>query len=316
MRAPLIRFNHLKQSRAEGHSQAHKMLSIKVHVGCGAEVRPTERGLERVGARQLELSSHSNTRTALLVLLDLERARLEAEAVRSGAGEHLGEESELVGPRRLALRVHAIYKDILFVTVAVQVAEHNNLALATEALEEQLGVVHGWVEQRGRDTPLSVEVVSTETASIVAHDHPVGVQHWHSQKHKSQPQLTSNGVRRAEEVQDAFHHPGGTGLSRVHSCSEEHTPAAAELLVVVVRWRLVVNQMPPLRTLLRPRCDSDDLAGVARKSLAQSGPFDVLTTLGAGGELLQVQQQLRHGVRIVVSQVAAIVLVFKLNVER
>ena len=66
--------------------------------------------------------------------------------------------------------VAAVYEDVLLGSVAVQVHERGDLALAAHALHERLGVEDNGVQRAVRGLPRAVEVAAGEAGTVGAED--------------------------------------------------------------------------------------------------------------------------------------------------
>eukprot|EP00349_Pseudokeronopsis_sp_Brazil_P001567 CAMPEP_0202964870 /NCGR_PEP_ID=MMETSP1396-20130829/8991_1 /ASSEMBLY_ACC=CAM_ASM_000872 /TAXON_ID= /ORGANISM="Pseudokeronopsis sp., Strain Brazil" /LENGTH=209 /DNA_ID=CAMNT_0049687339 /DNA_START=279 /DNA_END=906 /DNA_ORIENTATION=+ len=115
-----------------------------------------------------------------------------------------------------------VHEDVLLPRVAVQVAHQEYVPVLLQLLYQHFGVVDGGVQLPGWVDPAPIEVHSRQVAPRTPIDHPVHIQHRHYLEHKVVPQNLRIQRRTSQIVDDAFHHPRGAGLSRVHTRGQHH----------------------------------------------------------------------------------------------
>jgi len=66
----------------------------------------------------------------------------------------------------------------------MKITVEENLSALSSSLHHELGVIVLWVEFTRRSNPLTIHVRPHQTTPVIAHNNPVGVQHWNNLKDK------------------------------------------------------------------------------------------------------------------------------------
>jgi hypothetical protein len=199
-----------------------------VVAGVGTFVGSTEAGLAGEAIDEVEFSPHDHSAATLLAFVDDEGAVVEVK-IMVIIVEHHGEHSFLETVDGFGLVV-AVHKDIHADGVAVEVAEEEDFSGLQGLLHHELGVVVDGVETSTGGSPLPIEVLPHQGAAVVAYDDSIGVQHWDDLYYIRVTQELSLRVLTHQELDHPLHHPGGIGLSRVHSRCQNHSLSHSDLL--------------------------------------------------------------------------------------
>lgn len=104
-------------------------------------------------------------------------------------------------------KVVPIHEDILLATVAVQITVQNDLSFFLELADQTFYTGVFGVQNFRRIFPSSVEILTDETAAIVAVNNAVRIQHRNYLKYKAVPQHPCLRCLRGQKVDNALHGP-------------------------------------------------------------------------------------------------------------
>ena len=110
-----------------------------------------------------------------------------------------------LGMRTILLSRTAIYEQVLLSRVSMYIHEQFNFSALQRFFDHVFESIDFWRGFHGGVEPLPVEVVSSKTASVVAGDDTIWVQHRDNLKHVLISQSASIWVLAHQEIDDAFH---------------------------------------------------------------------------------------------------------------
>jgi hypothetical protein len=184
-----------------------------------ALISSTKGGLHGKNVRDLEFFVHGDSSSSVFHFVHGESTLLEGEVVQQ-LGHDVGEHSGGMG---LVLQIVAVHEDVLLARVAMQVAVQHKFSFLHELSYQSLHSEDLGVDHLARSLPPPIQVLATQSASVVAIDDSIGVKHRDYLEDEMFPQSSGLKSIAGEEVNDSLHHPRGIGLSRVDSRTQENS---------------------------------------------------------------------------------------------
>ena len=177
--------------------------------------------------------------------------------------------------------------------MSVEVADQGNFPLSFEVSHHALNMPVDWVKRLRRYLPPSIQVLSCQTAPIVAIDYTVWIEHRHDLEYKIFSQRLRFRRITDEKLDDSLHHPACIRLARVDSRRDEYAFLGFRFLTIRI-------------SLFRR--DRDILTSIAGQCPAQRAPIDKVLREAVPLDPRQIITQISVSVWEAVSEVHLIVV--------
>ena len=184
-----------------------------------------------------------------------------------------------------------IHEYILFPWMSMNITKEHKSFLFSQLLNHLLCIEYSRMLILIRIQPLSIQIQSTETDSIITIKHSIYVQHRNDLEYELSPQLLSFLRRPCKEINYIFHYITGHSLTRMHSTSNHNW-----LLI------LLLNLLPILIII----SNSQIITVIPSHRLTQSLPLHLSLLIIICFQTAQKLQQLTISIRIWMSQIDSI----------
>ena len=256
----LVRITEVQYGVADPVAHLLKQVLVEVVVRELALISSTEAGLASKSVDNAELLPHHHPSSRLFALVSRKSAIFEVEQL-CVLVQQAREDSLLYSPVVLPSTV-AVAEDVLLSGVAVQIKHKEDLAVILEALDHVLESISCGLHLARRVDPTPVDVHSSQVTAGVSVDDSIWVEHGHDLEDKVVSEDFGVQTGACEIVQNAFHHPRGSGFARMNPRTNDNTF--------------------PILNGLRVRLESSDdehVADVASYGLTELSPPDSVPSL-------------------------------------